>query len=365
MKKIKITEKQYKSLIKHGLIKESEDKTKKSSDPIEHETKELLKFLYKDISPFWAEHGLSYDDICKGLLEKGLIVKKGYQYKIPRGLGSNEEVLDKIESELRQLAKIPEKEIDEESSSDVDSEEGQLRSDYKTYLHNDDLVILKNIIDNKFYLLNLEKDNIFNSEHDVDEFLVKNNDKLSKMLVPIDLKMADNLGKMYDLDKGFSQGIEEIKNILSKSNDIQEVGTMGAGSFQVVAPMSKPITREIQTVFETLSTGTAGSYEYNTPGLVGIGKKGNFKKTKKTDAQLTTQYPEGGFVEFDSCVKLNNNKKAQNGGCGTGNDGVVKVKKTKGSIISPSLGENKIYEEVARLTGKTIKEVKEIIKSKK
>jgi hypothetical protein len=56
--------------------------------------------------------------------------------------------------------------------------------------------------------------------------------------------------------------------------------------------------------------------------------------------------------------KLNNNKVAQNGGCSQGAvDNVVSVKKSKGSVISPSLGENKIYEAIAK-TGKTIEEVK-------
>jgi hypothetical protein len=60
--------------------------------------------------------------------------------------------------------------------------------------------------------------------------------------------------------------------------------------------------------------------------------------------------------------KLNNNKEAQNG--------VVvlvraaKSRKAKGSITTPSLGENKIFEE-AKQTGKTIEEVMGIIKSKK
>jgi hypothetical protein len=54
--------------------------------------------------------------------------------------------------------------------------------------------------------------------------------------------------------------------------------------------------------------------------------------------------------------KLNNNKEAQNG--------VVvlvraKSRKAKGSITTPSLGENKIFEEVAKQTGKTIEEVME------
>jgi hypothetical protein len=42
---------------------------------------------------------------------------------------------------------------------------------------------------------------------------------------------------------------------------------------------------------------------------------------------------------------------------------VAKSRKAKGSITTPSLGENKIFEEVKQ-TGKTIEEVMGIIKSK-
>ena len=46
--------------------------------------------------------------------------------------------------------------------------------------------------------------------------------------------------------------------------------------------------------------------------------------------QTDPTYKDGGkFVEFDDCTKLNNNKEAQNGGCGVGDDGVVKYKDSK------------------------------------
>ncbi len=60
---------------------------------------------------------------------------------------------------------------------------------------------------------------------------------------------------------------------------------------------------------------------------------------------------DGGFVKFDDCVKLNNNKVAQDGGCGEGDDGVV------------SVTDESIYLETAKKTGKTVEEVKSIIKN--
>lgn len=58
-----------------------------------------------------------------------------------------------------------------------------------------------------------------------------------------------------------------------------------------------------------------------------------------------------GQVEFDDCVKLNNNTEAQDGGCSVGAvDGVVKVKES-------------VYEEVAKKTGRPFSEVKAIIEA--
>jgi hypothetical protein len=60
------------------------------------------------------------------------------------------------------------------------------------------------------------------------------------------------------------------------------------------------------------------------------------------------------------------NNKPAGAGCSAGAvDNVVKLKKTKGNVNAPSLGENKIYEAVAKKTGKTIDEVKAIITAKK
>lgn len=74
--------------------------------------------------------------------------------------------------------------------------------------------------------------------------------------------------------------------------------------------------------------------------------------------QSDTAYPEGKFVEFDDCTKLNNNKEAQNGGCSTGAvDGVTKEKGSKNSVISKEA----LYYEIAKKTGKSEKEVESII----
>ena len=117
-------------------------------------------------------------------------------------------------------------------------------------------------------------------------------------------------------------------------------------------------------VEETLTVAGAGNFQYDAPGLANVGRNGEFKKGPKTKAQKTPQWAGGEFVEQPSCSKPNNNKEAQNGGCNSGASS-LKTKKVSGSINAPSLGENTIYETIAKKTGKTVDEVKAIIESKK
>jgi len=93
-------------------------------------------------------------------------------------------------------------------------------------------------------------------------------------------------------------------------------------------------------------TSASANATYDAPGFAKtkIGSKAghmkqNFdiyddKVNENLENLVSTSWPDGAFVEFDNCVKLNNNKVAQNGGCSTGDSGVVKLKKTKGSVIS-------------------------------
>ena len=78
------------------------------------------------------------------------------------------------------------------------------------------------------------------------------------------------------------------------------------------------------------------------------------KLLEATDFGNNTTWKGGGFVHIDDCTKLNNNKTAINGGCGAGDDGVVTTDSKPQDI----------YSETARLTGKSIDEIKSIIKKK-
>lgn len=60
--------------------------------------------------------------------------------------------------------------------------------------------------------------------------------------------------------------------------------------------------------------------------LLKAAKKIGIKLNLDEDAYKNAQYPGGKFVEFDDCVKLNNNDEAKNGGCNQGDFGVVNTK---------------------------------------
>ena len=265
------------------------------------------------------------------------------------------------------------------------------------------------------------------SEDDINLFLNNNERELPSILIPLDIDLLNELGEMYNLNAHFMKKLEQIKTILGgmsegvdwskayprekarpKMNDVspkkrtgpenqaiidkvkalrqRELSTrqdmktqhptdqpedldetgcasaMGAGS--PVVPMGTPIKRDIKTVYESTVAST-GNFQYDTPGLVGVGRNGEFKKTKaKTKAETTPQWAGGAFVEQPECSKPNNNKEAQNGGCNSGASS-LKMKKASGSVNAPSLAENKIFEEIAKRTGKTIEEVKQIISNKK
>lgn len=90
-------------------------------------------------------------------------------------------------------------------------------------------------------------------------------------------------------------------------------------------------------------TGASANATYDAPGF-DIGHKGKnlgqykqnfniYEKSKSPTLDKTT-WDGGAFVEFDDCVNLNNSKVAQNGGCNQGDSKVVKLRKTKDSILS-------------------------------
>jgi len=107
---VKITKEQYNRIFASGLIKENNvnrvEPEAIASDGFKNEIIELVKFLYrenKDLSPYWEQHGLSYDEICKVLTSKNILISKNGKHEISKSLGSPEQALSTLESTLKSL----------------------------------------------------------------------------------------------------------------------------------------------------------------------------------------------------------------------------------------------------------------------
>lgn len=309
-------------------------------------------------------------------------------------------------------------------SNQEDPEPIYNKTDYDIFVFNDGMAILNQ--GTEFFLLDFSANGVDYegremTEDDINDFLNNNIVELPSILIPLDVDLVDELGEMYNLNSHFMHKLEQVKTILGGiseglqdfSNEYPErtpddmerlknkieadrakelasrppmgskhplgqwndpkqteldldetgcAGAMGVGS--PVAPMGTPIRRNIETVYESTIAST-GNFQYDTPGLANVGRNGEFKKSgKKTKAETTPQWAGGAFVEQPECSKPNNNKEAQNGGCNSGASS-LKMKKVSGSVNAPSLAENKIFEEIAKKTGKTIEEIKQIISNKK
>lgn len=303
-----------------------------------------------------------------------------------------------------------------------DPEEVINESDFNLIVYNQEIAILRDKYTKQYLVLDLLEyvDGHVNSDDDIIEFL-NNDSDTDKKLIPLDLNLIDELAGMYNLNDFFIKKLEQIKQSLTQGgigegviwadshkdinpepkkrtapenskildklaslkdreelknpptktkhpldphpeDKVSETSAAGGSSGAFNAPLSMGPIKKTQQVAESTIAST-GNFQYDTPGLVGITQDGKYTKAPKTKAQKSTQWAGGSFVDIDNCTKLDNNKTAQNGGCSTGAiDNVVKTTKTKKNINAPSLNENDIIEEIANKTGKTIDEIKEILK---
>ena len=194
-------------------------------------------------------------------------------------------------------------------------------------------------------------------------------DKKATIMAKLASQRADSA--KYDKIAADKAEIEKAKYL---DKEIDEMSALGgpAGAMQSSGYNNAPVgkfgnTIKIPTVAEKLQEMAAGPESvgpYAANALPNIGRDGEFKEGEEPPAFKKAQMNGGGIVKFNDCVKLNN--KPAGSGCSAGAiDDVVSVKKTKGNVSAPSLDkENKIYETIAAKTGKSIDEVKRIIKSK-
>ena len=247
MKKIKITKEQYNRIFNSSIINENTEAVakkpkadgKEGNDKITKEIKDLLKHLYgytpEFNKEFWVdEKGKSSDDIIDHLVSKGLIVKKGRNYIVPKSLGSKEEAKSALDECMREFVGEQKQEIDEmdgdypagaehDPNNPINREDPEPifnRTDYEIFVYNDDLAILKYKRSNEFYLLDLDNINIDYmgselTEDDLNDFLNNNESDLEKILIPIDNEILDELNDIYNLNGYFRGKIEVIRGLLN------------------------------------------------------------------------------------------------------------------------------------------------------
>ena len=151
-----------------------------------------------------------------------------------------------------------------------------------------------------------------------------------------------------DMDKsaGRSGGLDEITGADSSGAFVGKINQKPEFESNVpeeINGLTNLKKKDLEEVTTTISTGNS---QYATPGFASsefFGNKGKsgkapvnkgitHKKTMLPGGKFVSEnelaYPDGSFIEFDDCTKLNNNKEAQSGGCSVGAvDNVVKLKK--------------------------------------
>lgn len=183
-------------------------------------------------------------------------------------------------------------------------------------------------------------------------------------LIKIDEELKEKLINLYDKDKELIKILHKLEEMTTTSSSGVVVGKMGMAQKKNITrgytpadQINKMINDEELAIYEMTATGGPSAPnpqgQYVQPKIWAKDMK-NWRGAKKT------LYPKGEMVKFDPCTKLNNNKKAQQGKCSQGAvDNVVKTYKTKGSVIS----DDAIFETISKKTGKTIEEIKKIIKT--
>lgn len=255
------------------------------------ETIELIKYLYRkseDFSPFWVEHGLSYDDICSSLLEKNLIIDNNGKYELSKSLGDPQQAIQAVEAELTALVQgngaqtelePEEKEIDEDNgypagaASDSNAPWNQQDPTLSTPIksknviltvvaYNREIAILKDKENNlyAFYYDNVDKDTLkqyasremtylgndedgdadydYGDEFDIDDEVISNyiNDNLGSLTKgegPDDYEQGKDIVKIDEPLKTELMGLyDKDKQIMSVLGPMEESWGDAYGKFK-------------------------------------------------------------------------------------------------------------------------------------
>jgi hypothetical protein len=127
---------------------------------------------------------------------------------------------------------------------------------------------------------------------------------------------------------------EKLKNI-KENVRVGQLYKKGLGRIKIIDIKKNPVTQSKRVVLvKQWGDGDKREYEMDPKEL------GSWELLIENDNLTKTAYPNGEMISFDDCTKLNNNKVAQNGGCSQGDTGVVKLSKTKGSVVAEDFKPN-------------------------
>lgn len=330
---------------------------------------------------FWVENGVTWGDLFQFLTAMGLLITGiGGTIQLAKKAKSKffstpQEAIKAVEDAIGVLLKkkmrnnIQRTNVQQPLDNDMSIGENDDTTDeptdgslYTAIAINKEIAILKDS-NGELYVFYFSDDDDFFDLEAVEHFVNSRRGELStgegladfeggKDLVKIDDILKQELLDLYDKDA-------KIVESLSSLSETTVCGSSASGgsSGPFVGPLNMPIIKkDIPVIAEGPVAGTSadggstGPYDANA--FPNISGNGTYKKPKKSKAEISTQYPQGSFVDIDDCTKLNNNKDAANGKCSNGAaDNVVKQRKGKGSIISKSALLHEVMDSINELGG--------------
>ena len=234
---------------------------KEGESDIKKETHELINYLYRkseELSPFWKENGLTYDEICEVLLAKNIIKDKGGKYELSKSLGSPQAAVQALEDELRSLlqGEPQEAEIEEydnynypegadadpnapwnEKEPDIREPKVPEKIEFKVLASNYDIAIVQ-APDESLYCFN---------------FAFRNKEEFAEYAPVIRRYVGKSEdGPEYDYDTDFDIDSEVISNYVNDNLESLSKGEgMGAWNEGVdIVKIDEPVKREILDMFD-------------------------------------------------------------------------------------------------------------------
>lgn len=426
----KITKQQY-NRIASRLLTENFS-LEEPTQSVQPETLELIKYLYRkseDLSPYWSDKGLSYDEICEYLTNKGLIVPKEGKYEIPKSLGTPEEALQQIDMALSEITnETPEEPIQQEPVAEPIQAEPELEEEYEeenivelngplsTIASNDEISIVTDG-SNLYTFAYMDMSMQPLSDEELNNFVGLNPNQVGygldswldgrTRLVQIDDALKQELEILYDNDADILGAFSPVEEETVENLGPVEEPIFGNKVIEKLKQLKQEeeladtliAPQELDEMTSAGSSATGGSSgPFTAPLNFGNGEEDDVIRknvpivVEMTDSSSSGPYDanalpdigrDGGFKKHKKTpaetktqwagggfVEFNdctklNNKTSSTGCSGGAVDNVVSVKKTKGNVNAPSLQEMRILVTIAQKTGKSIQEIKTIIESKK